>query len=156
MDTVLFKFIDDNLSDADKNILLPKRHSELASGFDLVSAHKEDLILKPAERLLVATGVALALPAGCEGQIRSRSGLALKNGVVTLNSPGTIDADYRGELKIILANLSQDIFVISFGMRIAQLVIAPVLMPSLVEVATLEQSGRGNSGFGSTGIVNKA
>lgn len=155
MDTVQFRFIDADLSETDKGILAPKRHSELASGFDLASAHKEDRVVKPQERLLIATGVALAIPGGFEGQVRSRSGLALKHGVVVLNSPGTIDADYRGELKVIVANLSQEDFVISFGMRIAQLVIAPVCLPHLKEVPILGESLRGDGGFGSTGMGEK-
>lgn len=150
---ISFRFLDQKLSEEKKNILSPKRQSELASGFDLASAHEEDLHLKPRERILVKTGVAIAIPQGFEGQIRSRSGLALKNGIVTLNSPGTIDADYRGELKVILANFSDETFVISFGMRIAQLVIAPVLLPKLYEVDWLDESTRGEEGFGSTGVA---
>lgn len=155
MFTVQFKFVDETLTDGDKQVLTPKRHSDLASGFDLVSCSCADLFIKPSDRLLVPTGIMLALPHGYEGQVRSRSGLALKNGIAVLNSPGTIDADYRGEIKVILINLSSDMFVVSFGMRIAQLVVAPVSYPSLHEVTKLLDSSRGDLGFGSTGIMSK-
>jgi dUTP pyrophosphatase len=151
MELLKYKFVSESLGESDKVILAPERKSNLASGFDLASAHQEQLTLYPGARLLVSTGIAIALQAGFEGHVRSRSGLALKFGVVVLNSPGTIDADYRGEIKVILANLSSEPFLISFGMRIAQLVITPVLMPMVMEVAHLDHSERGDKGFGSTG-----
>lgn len=153
MQTIKFRFIDQSISKADKEILFPKQKSRGASGFDLASAHREELLLYPHKRILVATGVALSLAPGLEGQVRSRSGLSLKNGVVVVNAPGTIDADYRGEIKVILTNLSDEVFVIRFGMRIAQLVIAEVVMPSLVEVEILDESERNDAGFGSTGLI---
>jgi dUTP pyrophosphatase len=152
MHTVNFKFVDETLNNADKQILFPEQKSLWASGFDLASAHREDLVLKPFERILVNTGIALALERGFEGQVRSRSGLSLKNGIIVLNAPGTIDADYRGEIKVIMGNFSHEPFVISFGMRIAQLVIVPIAMPVMTEVMSLEISERGEKGFGSTGI----
>lgn len=154
MRTVKFRFVDQNLSVNDKQILTPKRQSALASGFDLVSSHREDLSLLAGERRLVSTGIAISLSPGFEAQVRSRSGLAANNGVIVLNAPGTIDADYRGEIKVVLANLSHVPFTVTFGMRIAQLVIAPVLLPDMVEVLILEDSDRGDAGFGSTGLTN--
>lgn len=156
MSTTEFRFVDANLSHEDRQILLPKRQSALASGFDLASAHKEPVVLKPHQRVLVSAGVAFAIPAGFEGQVRSRSGLALKHGIAVLNSPGTIDADYRGEIKVIVANHSDEDFVITFGMRIAQLIIAPVILGELLEVTQLGESGRGDQGFGSTGLSNRS
>lgn len=152
MKTIKCKFVDDNLSAEDRDFLLPKRQTVQASGFDLASAHKEDVTLMPHERKLIATGIAIGLPCGLEAQVRSRSGLALKNGVAVLNSPGTIDADYRGEIKVILINHSSEPFVVKFGMRIAQLVIAPVLLPELILSSSLDESTRGADGFGSTGL----
>jgi dUTP pyrophosphatase len=107
--------------------------------------------LAPFERRAIPTGLCLEIPQGHEGQIRSRSGLALKHGVMCLNSPGTIDADYRGEVQVILANLSQEPFTLRRGDRIAQLVVAPVVQAELLEVALLSESERGPNGFGSTG-----
>lgn len=133
-------------------LLAPKRQTELASGFDLASCSKSSITLMPNERCLVPTGVRIELLAGFEGQIRSRSGLSLKHGVVVLNSPGTIDADYRGELKIILANFSNEPFVVEFGMRIAQLVVCPVLLLDSVKVENMSQTTRAQEGFGSTGM----
>lgn len=153
MDSVQFKFIDQNLTAEEKGILTPKQQSAGAAGFDLSSSSRNDLVLIPGERALVPTGIAMALPIGFEGQIRSRSGLSIKNGIVVLNAPGTIDADYRGEIKIILMNLSGEAFTVTFGMRIAQLVIAQVSSPTFREVSTLDQSIRGDGGFGSTGLA---
>ncbi len=130
---------------------LPAYATEDAAGMDLVAALDGDLALAPGERVLVPTGIALALPAGYEGQIRPRSGLALKHGVTVANSPGTIDADYRGEIQVILHNTGPAPFPITRGMRIAQLVVAPVARAAWVEVAELPESGRGTGGFGSTG-----
>ncbi len=153
MMSLKFKFVDAELCDNDKALLAPQQKTEWASGFDLACARQEELTLRPGERLLVSTGIAISLEPGFEGQVRSRSGLALKNGVVVLNSPGTIDADYRGEIKVILGNLSAEPFQICFGMRVAQLVIAQVVTPRMVEVDSLEDSERGERGFGSTGLV---
>lgn len=128
---------------------LPAYATAGAAGMDVVSA--EDLVLAPGARHAVATGFAIAIPEGYEVQVRPRSGLALKHGVTCLNTPGTIDSDYRGEVKIILANLGERDFSITRGDRIAQLVPAPVLRGNLVEVAELEETARGSGGFGSTG-----
>lgn len=147
--SIPFIFINDHLSKEDKEILTPKRQTLYASGFDLVSALK-DLYLPPKQSILINTGIALQIPHGFEGQIRSRSGLSLKHGIVVLNAPGTIDADYRDEIKVILYNHGQDVFHIVFGMRIAQLVIAPVMLSELCEVTSLNESQR-QGGFGSTG-----
>ena len=128
---------------------LPAYASEGAAGMDVVAA--EELTLAPGARHAVATGFALAIPPGYEVQVRPRSGLALKHGVTCLNTPGTIDSDYRGEVKVILANLGADPFPIRRGDRIAQLVPAVVLHVALDEVATLDDTARGSGGFGSTG-----
>ncbi|RZT54910.1 dUTP pyrophosphatase [Sphingomonas sp. BK036] len=128
---------------------LPAYATEGAAGMDVVSA--EALTLAPGARAAVATGFAIAIPAGHEVQVRPRSGLALKHGVTCLNTPGTIDSDYRGEVKVILANLGQDPFAIARGDRIAQLVPAIVLRASVGEVDALDDTVRGAGGFGSTG-----
>ncbi len=128
---------------------LPAYATDGAAGMDVVSA--EALTLAPGARAAVATGFAIAIPAGHEVQVRPRSGLAFKYGVTCLNTPGTIDSDYRGEVKVILANLGQDPFDIARGDRIAQLVPAVVLRATLDEVATLDDTSRGAGGFGSTG-----
>jgi len=130
---------------------LPAYQSDLAAGLDLLAAVDEPLVLSHGKRALVPTGLAMALPAGFEGQVRPRSGLAAKNGVTVLNTPGTIDADYRGEVKVILINLGDEPFTIERGARIAQLVVAPVLQADLIEVETLSETQRGAGGFGSTG-----
>jgi len=134
---------------------LPAYQSALAAGLDLVAAVTADAPIQIASgaRALIPTGVAIALPAGYEAQVRPRSGLALRYGVTVLNSPGTIDADYRGEIQIILVNLGSEAFVINRGMRIAQLVIAPISHVKLVESASLDSTERSVGGFGSTGIV---
>lgn len=118
---------------------------------DLAAAVETELTLAPGARALVPTGFAIALPTGYEAQVRPRSGLALRHGITVLNSPGTIDADYRGELGVILANLGDNPFTVSRGMRVAQLVIAPVARVSSTEVRQLPKSARGAGGFGSTG-----
>ena len=118
---------------------------------DLAAAIAQNLTLAPSDRALIPTGLAIALPGGYEAQIRPRSGLAARNGLTVLNAPGTIDADYRGEIKVILANLGVDPFIIERGMRIAQLVVAPVTRIAWTEVDALPDSVRGASGFGSTG-----
>ena len=130
-------------------LALPVYASEHAAGLDVVAA--EDLTLSPGARHAVATGFAIAIPHGYEVQVRPRSGLALKHGITCLNSPVTIDSDYRGEVKVILANLGNEPFVVRRGERIAQLVPAPVLKARFVEAEELEETGRGGGGFGSTG-----
>ena len=132
---------------------LPQYQSELAAGLDLLAAVPANapVEIAPGQRAMIPTGVAIALPKGTEGQVRPRSGLAAKHGVTVLNSPGTIDADYRGELQIILVNIGSENFIVSRGMRIAQLVIAPILHVKLVETGTLSSTQRAKSGFGSTG-----
>lgn len=129
---------------------LPVYATAQAAGMDVVSA--EDLILPPGGRHAVATGFAMAIPEGYEIQARPRSGLALKHGIGLPNSPGTIDADYRGEVKIILINFSDQPFAIARGDRIAQLVVAPVQLASFVQVDSLDDTARGQGGFGSTGV----
>jgi dUTP pyrophosphatase len=131
---------------------LPFYATEQAAGVDLAAAIDEDIVLKPLERKLVPTGLAMALPAGYEAQVRPRSGLALKNGITVLNSPGTIDADYRGEICVILVNLSNENFTISRGMRIAQMVVAPCMQAQFDVVDILPETARGEGGFGSTGV----
>jgi dUTP pyrophosphatase len=130
---------------------LPAYATTGAAGMDVVSA--EDVTIAPGARHAVATGMAVAIPAGFEIQVRPRSGLALKHGVTVPNSPGTIDSDYRGELKVILINLGADAFAIRRGDRVAQLVLAPVTRAGWVEVAELDDTARGEGGFGSTGGV---
>ena len=132
---------------------LPEYESVAAAGMNLPAAIESDLIITPGERVLVPTGLALALPEGFEAQIRPRSGLALRNGVTVLNPPGTVDADYRGEVKVILVNFSNRDFIIQRGMRIAQMVITPVLQVSLMDVDVLPKTARGEGGFGSTGTT---
>ena len=132
---------------------LPKYATEQSAGVDLEAAIDAPLTMKPGERALVATGLAIALPKGFEAQVRPRSGLAAKNGVTVLNSPGTIDADYRGEIKVILINLGQENFVIERGMRIAQMVVAPCLQVNWQSVDKLDDTARGAGGFGSTGVA---
>ncbi|MGB0575192.1 MAG: dUTP diphosphatase [Alphaproteobacteria bacterium] len=130
---------------------LPAYESAAAAGMDLPAAIEQDLTLAPGERALVPTGLAIALPDGYEAQVRPRSGLAARNGVTVLNTPGTVDADYRGEVKVILANLGNEDFTIERGMRIAQMVIAPVVQAVLQEADSLSETARGEGGFGSTG-----
>ena len=132
---------------------LPAYETAHAAGMDLRAALPEDapLTLRPGDRHAVPTGLAMAIPPGFEGQVRPRSGLALKAGVTCLNTPGTIDADYRGEVKVILVNLGEEDFVIRRGERIAQLVIAPVIQAAWRETETLDETARGAGGFGSTG-----
>ena len=130
---------------------LPHYATALAAGLDLKANINESIILNPLQRQLVSTGLFIELPAGFEAQIRPRSGLAFKNGITVLNSPGTIDADYRGELKVLLVNLSNEEFVINDGERIAQLVIAKHEQITWQQVEVLDDSQRGAGGFGSTG-----
>lgn len=135
---------------------LPEYATPDSAGLDLLAAVDADVTLAPGARMLVPTGLSIALPPGYEAQVRPRSGLALRNGITVLNSPGTVDADYRGEVGVILANLGDAPFVITRGMRIAQMVVAPVTQLRWEEVETLPDSERGAGGFGSTGTGAKA
>ena len=131
---------------------LPKYQTPQSAGLDLIADLTEpEVALEPGERRLIPSGLAIELPPGFEGQVRPRSGLALKQGLTCLNSPGTIDADYRGEVGVILINHSKERVILKAGDRIAQLVIAPVVQANLIEVAELSDSSRGAGGFGSTG-----
>jgi dUTP pyrophosphatase len=130
---------------------LPQYETDLSAGVDLRANISEDIVLKPLERALVKTGLFMAIPAGFEGQVRPRSGLAYKHGLTVLNSPGTIDADYRGEIGVILVNLSNDTFTIQDGERIAQMVFAKCEQAQFTPVTNLDETARGAGGFGSTG-----
>ena len=130
---------------------LPAYASDGAAGLDLCAANDAAIQLGPGDRVLVPTGFSIRLPALYEAQIRPRSGLAAKYGVTVANAPGTIDSDYRGEIKIILINLGSDAFIIERGMRIAQMVLAPILRPKITHRDTLDDTERGSGGFGSTG-----
>ena len=138
-------------------LALPAYETAEAAGMDLRAAlpEGEDMVLAPGRHALIPTGLAMALPPGFEAQVRPRSGLAAKNGISVLNTPGTIDSDYRGEVKIILINLGQEDFMISRDMRIAQMIIAPVVQAQLVAVEVLDETARGSGGFGSTGTDAK-
>ncbi|GBF11291.1 dUTP diphosphatase [Tepidibacillus infernus] len=129
----------------------PKKMSEYASGYDLFASVKENLFLQPGKSILIPTGFALEMPAGIEAQVRPRSGLALKHGITVLNTPGTIDADYRGEIKIILIHLGTEEFEIKRGDRIAQLVFMKLPTVELIEVEEINETPRGIGGFGHTG-----
>ncbi|NPA32335.1 MAG: dUTP diphosphatase [Aquificae bacterium] len=131
---------------------LPSYATPGSSGLDLRAAVEEPVVLKPFSRALIPTGIVLEIPEGYEGQVRPRSGLALKHGITVLNAPGTIDSDYRGEVKVILINLGREEFVVTRGERIAQLVIAPVVRAKLVPSDELSRTDRGSGGFGSTGV----
>jgi len=130
---------------------LPTYETKSSAGMDLRAFIEEDIVLKPFERKLVSTALFIELPDGFEAQIRPRSGLAIKNGIAVLNSPGTIDADYRGEIKVVLINLGQEDFIIHSGDRICQMVIAKHETASLVEVDVISETERGSGGFGHTG-----
>lgn len=130
---------------------LPRYMTPGAAGVDLLGAVTEPLTLAPGERALIPTGLRLALPEGYEGQVRPRSGLALRHGVTLLNSPGTIDSDYRGEVAVILVNLGQEPFTVHRGERVAQLVVAPVVQVAWEETRELDATERGSGGFGHTG-----
>jgi dUTP pyrophosphatase len=136
---------------------LPHYQSALAAGLDLIAAVSADapIVIAPGERALVPIGIAIALPPGFEAQVRPRSGLALRHGVTVLNSPGTIDADYRGEIQVILVNLGRDSFTVERGARVAQLVIAATMQVTICEVASLDETTRGVRGFGSTGALSE-
>lgn len=133
---------------------LPTYQSALASGFDLMAAVPAEMpvVIVPGGRAIIPTGLALALPPGFEAQVRPRSGLAARHGITVLNTPGTVDADYRGEVQVILVNLGQEPFAVERGMRIAQMIIAATMQATICEVASLDETIRGAGGFGSTGI----
>lgn len=134
------------------DLALPTYASDGSAGLDLRAAVGNDVILEPGRRALIPTGLRIALPEGHEAQVRPRSGLALKHGVTVLNSPGTIDSDYRGEIGVILVNHGDEPFHVSHGMRVAQLIVAPVMRAVLNLVDALPDSARGTGGFGSTGL----
>tara|TARA_B100001063_G_C16542378_1_gene441890 strand:+ start:173 stop:622 length:450 start_codon:yes stop_codon:yes gene_type:complete len=142
-----------NIQVLNKSVKIPEYQSRDASGFDLTAYIKENFIIKPKEYQIIPTGLIMEIPKGYEGQIRPRSGLAAKNGITVLNSPGTIDSDYRGEIKIILINLGIKEFLILPGMRVAQMVISPTTQAELnVFTEIKSDTTRGNKGFGSTGL----
>ncbi len=134
--------------------IVPRYMSEHAAGMDLCAALDTDVVLPPGERMIVPTGLAMAIPIGFEGQVRPRSGLAIRQGITMLNSPGTIDADYRGEIGVIVINHGHAAVTIRHGDRIAQLVIAPVVRAELQEVDELCETVRGSGGFGHTGVAD--
>ena len=142
-----------NIQVLNKSVKIPEYQSRDASGFDLTAHVKDNFIIKPKEYQIIPTGLIMEIPKGYEGQIRPRSGLAAKNGITVLNSPGTIDSDYRGEIKIILINLGIKEFLILPGMRVAQMVISPTTQAELnVFTEIKSDTNRGNKGFGSTGL----
>ena len=134
-----------------KQVLLPKYETVGSSGMDLAASNEFLIKIEPGKTAIVPTGISLAIPKGLEVQIRPRSGLAAKKSISVLNTPGTIDADYRGEIKVILINLGKGIFEIEKGLRIAQMVVCPVIQVKLEEVENLNETERGKGGFGSTG-----
>lgn len=135
-----------------KDLPLPSYESKFAAGVDIRAALEEPVELQPGRRKLIPTGLKMALPEGYEAQIRPRSGLAYRNGITMLNTPGTIDADYRGEVKVLAVNLGDEPFIIKHGDRIAQMVIAPVTQAEIEEVKNLSETERADGGFGSTGM----
>ncbi len=135
-----------------KDLPLPSYATPMSSGLDLRAAVTEPVVIRPLERVAIPTGLILEIPEGYEGQVRPRSGLALKKGLTVLNAPGTVDADYRGEVKVILINLGAEEVTVERGERIAQLVITPVARADLEEAEDLEPTERGEGGFGSTGL----
>ena len=136
-------------------LALPAYASDGAAGMDVEAAVEGDLTLDPGQRMAVPTGLSMAIAAGYEVQVRPRSGLAMRHGITVANAPGTIDSDYRGEVKILLVNLGDAPFVVTRGMRIAQLVLAPVTRAVVRQVESLEDTDRGTGGFGSTGLASK-
>ena len=134
-----------------KNVTLPKYETNGSSGMDLAANIENEIEIGPGKTAIIPTGLAVSIPKNFEIQIRPRSGLAARNQISVLNTPGTIDADYRGELKVILVNLGENIFKVDRGLRIAQMVLCPVIKATLTEVDTLEETIRGTGGFGSTG-----
>lgn len=147
----LLHYVQINRLPGNEDVKLPVKMSELAAGFDLHAAVTEPVVLSPGERQLIPTGFAIAMPAELEAQIRPRSGLAYKHGITCLNSPGTIDADYRGEVKVLLVNLGQEAFTIERNERIAQMVFKTVPAVEFTEVDELSDTVRGSGGFGHTG-----
>ena len=135
-----------------KDIILPKYETSGSSGLDLSANIKTPVKIEPGKTTIIPTGISVAIPKDFEIQIRPRSGLAAKNQITVLNTPGTIDADYRGEIKVILINLSKETFVVENGARIAQMVVCPVIKAKLKEVEILDNTSRGSGGFGSTGM----
>jgi len=135
-----------------KDLPLPRYMSDSAAGMDVCAACAEDVTIAPGEVRLIPCGFYMAVPAGYEAQVRPRSGLAVKHGVVVANSPGTIDADYRGEVCVVLGNIGAEPFTVTRGMRVAQMVIAPVTRAEVAEVDRLDETGRGEGGFGHTGL----
>jgi|TARA_B110000914_G_C15412934_1_gene422767 dUTP pyrophosphatase len=133
------------------SVIIPKYETSGSSGMDIAAHVENNIIINPGEKALVSTGFSIAIPTGYEVQIRPRSGLAVKKNITVLNTPGTIDADYRGEIKVILINLGQEKFIIQNGERIAQMVVCPVVQANLEEVTELSDTKRGSGGFGSTG-----
>ena len=133
------------------SVIIPKYETSGSSGMDIAAHVENNIIINPGEKALVSTGFSIAIPTGYEVQIRPRSGLAVKKNITVLNTPGTIDADYRGEIKVILINLGQEKFIIQNGERIAQMVVCPVVQANLEEVTELNDTKRGSGGFGSTG-----
>lgn len=134
-----------------KDVTIPKYETSGSSGMDISAFVKKKLELEPGNKIIVPTGFSLSIPQGFEIQIRPRSGLAAKKGITVLNTPGTIDADYRGEIKVILINLGKEKFVIENGLRIAQMIVCPLIQANLKETETLSETDRGEGGFGSTG-----
>ncbi|MGY5344465.1 dUTP diphosphatase [Paenibacillus glucanolyticus] len=147
----MLHYVQINRLPGNEDVKLPEKMSELAAGFDLHAAVAEPVVLNPGERKLIPTGFAIAMPAELEAQIRPRSGLAFKHGITCLNSPGTIDADYRGEVKVLLVNLGQEPFAIERHERIAQMVFKTVPAVEFIEVEELSDTVRGAGGFGHTG-----
>ena len=139
-----------------EDLPLPQHATTYSAGVDLVAAINEDLLIKPNQRILIPTGIAISIPEGFEGQVRPRSGLAVRNGITVINAPGTIDSDYRGEIKVPIINLGSEDFIVERGMRIAQLIIARYerIVWDLVDQLP-ENTTRGDSGFGSTGLDSK-
>jgi len=135
-----------------KDIILPKYETSGSSGLDLSANIKTPVKIEPGKTTIIPTGISVAIPKDFEIQIRPRSGLAAKNQITVLNTPGTIDADYRGEIKVILINLSKETFIVENGARIAQMVVCPVIKAKLKEVDSLDNTSRGSGGFGSTGM----
>ena len=133
------------------SVIIPKYETSGSSGMDIAAHVENNIIINPGEKALVSTGFSIAIPAGYEVQIRPRSGLAAKKNMTVLNTPGTIDADYRGEIKVILINLGQEKFIVKSGERIAQMVVCPVVQANLEEVTELSDTKRGTGSFGSTG-----
>ena len=133
------------------SVTIPRYETPGSSGMDIAAHIKDNIIINPGEKALIPTGFSMAVPKGFEVQIRPRSGLAVKKNITVLNTPGTIDADYRGEIKVILINLGKEKFIIENGERIAQMVVCPVIQANLEEVKELSETHRGSGGFGSTG-----